>query len=126
MPRLKYHNPSVVMTMNRSIEPSEQPSLTVYFSNPSSSSASPEAASKPTGKSRIIDLRHKTDSQILTEFVQLTGATVLEPTAEDVELAQQLTEAKDKSETDRKRMLEVTRVRKREEEILRQARGEIE
>ena len=62
----------------------------------------------------------------MTEFVQLTGATVLEPTAEDVELAQQLTEAKDKSETDRKRMLEVTRVRKREEEILRQARGEIE
>jgi len=71
-------------------------------------------------------MKHRHDSEILEQLLRLTKAKVVRPTAEEQREIQEMEEQNAKSERDAAMMAEVNAKRKKEEEILEQARGEVE
>merc|ERR1711964_827654 len=116
LPRLKYHNPAVPMTVNRTKDQSGPALLTIHFTSPSAAedikteisstttkqtSSAPVAATKagpPTERTEVINMKHRPESEILDQNAR--------------------------SERDSIMMAEVNAKRKREEAILIQARGD--
>ncbi|KAF2724028.1 hypothetical protein K431DRAFT_241630 [Polychaeton citri CBS 116435] len=140
--RLKYHNPAVSMTVARHQQPEGPATLSVHYASPDAAQTSSSATSSPastastaagstpssanpTEKVETIDMKFKPNSEILTELVRLTKAYPVEPTPEDREQIQALEEQKKRSERDSKLSQEVRARKKREQEMLEQARGEI-
>lgn len=70
-------------------------------------------------------MKHKSESEILRQLYEVTGAKEVEPTDVEQEELRQLTERKERSRRDSERMFEVNRQRKREAEMLAAARGEV-
>jgi len=144
LPRLKYHNPAVSMTVNRTDNQTGPALMTVYFTSPGSAaiikpelysttekqtSGRPVPESKagpPTEKAEVINMKHRLDSEILEQLLKLTKAKVVRPTPEEQRQMQEMEEQNAKSERDAAMMAEVNAKRKREAEILTQARGEVE
>ncbi|KAF2808936.1 uncharacterized protein BDZ99DRAFT_42610 [Mytilinidion resinicola] len=126
LPRLKYRNPAIPMTVSRH-DTAEGPSvMTVTFTTPtpaagSSTDATPvELEARPPLK---IDMRNRVESEILQELIKATGGTEVAPTEVELEEKRELEEEAEKSARDRERSLAVRRERKREEEMLKAARG---
>jgi large subunit ribosomal protein MRP49 len=71
-------------------------------------------------------MKHRHDSEILEQLLKLTKAKVVRPTAEEQREMQEMEEQNARSERDAAMMAEVNAKRKREEEILEQARCEVE
>jgi large subunit ribosomal protein MRP49 len=101
-----------------------------------SATASPAAVNSTTASStpsdhdtvervETIDMKHKTESQILDELIRLTGAYTIEPTAAEKEELRSLEEQRIRSELDSKAAAERRAAAKREKELLEQAKGEI-
>lgn len=142
MVRLKYHNPAVPMTIDRTAAQTEQAILSVHFTNPSAAQTSSSATSSPaardsttkgstpsdadpTDRVETINMTHSSNSQILEALVQLTKAYPIEPTAQETEELAQLEEQRVRSAAASKLSLEVRARQKRENELLEQARGEL-
>ncbi|KAF2236664.1 hypothetical protein EV356DRAFT_64283 [Viridothelium virens] len=140
LPRLKYHNPAVSMTVDRTIDQSAPATLTLFYA-PKPSSGSPTASPAPTNsttstsvspdhdpfeRTDSIDMKHRTDTQILQELVKVTKAIEISPTPEDEAMIAELEDQRNRSEKDRQLMASVMRDRKAEEARLMQARGEVE
>ena len=143
--RMKYHNPAVPMTVDQLKEqtPDTEATMSVHFTSQSpehmtsdSATASPAPAESTTTTStpsdhdpvervETIDMKHKTESQILDELIRLTGAYTIEPTEAEKEELRLLAEQKVRSERDAKAALERRAAAKREKELLEQARGEL-
>jgi len=144
LPRLKYHNPAVPMTVNRTNNQEGPALMTIYFTTPeaaentmteissttqSHTSTAPVAASQPgplTERTEVINMKHRLDSEILDQLMSLTKARAVRATAEELRQIQEMEEQNARSERDALKMAEVNEKRKREEAILTQARGEIE
>ena len=74
----------------------------------------------PTERVETIDMKHRTNSEILSELVRVTGAYPIEPTAEEREEMRMLEEQRDAKES-----AEVRARARRERELLEQARGDL-
>nr|POE65947.1 54s ribosomal protein mrp49, mitochondrial [Quercus suber] len=140
--RLKYHNPAISMTVDRSCPNEESPILSIHYApqgNPSDStsptsspaatesSTSSTAPSKhtPTNAVRTIDMRMRTDSEILDELVKITQAKPVLLSEEDRETSRWLEEQRQESASHRKGSLRVKAKVQREKELLRQAQGDM-
>lgn len=71
-------------------------------------------------------MKHRLDSEILDQLLKLTKAKVVRPTAEEQRQMQEIEEQNAKSERDAAMMAEVNARMKMEEDMLTQARGEVE
>jgi len=71
-------------------------------------------------------MKHRLDSEILDQLLKLTKAKVVRPTAEEQRQMQEIEEQNAKSERDAAMMAEVNARKKMEEDMLTQARGEVE
>lgn len=143
LPRLKYHNPAVPMTINRTDDQEGPALMTIHFTTaseaantkpPISTTASQELSVAPVAPptreaqtERIvqINMKHRHESEILSALMAATKAKALEPTAEEKELMRTLEEARKLSETDSKRSKAVNEKRRAQEAVLAQARGEL-
>lgn len=142
MIRMKYHNPALSISIQRTpIE--EPPVLSIHYapenspqtSNSATSSAAPLDSSTtanrtasdnaPTERVETIDLRNKTNAQIMEELTRLTKAYPVEPSPEDLRLQSTLEESYKKSKADSELSQQVKAQKKREEELLAAARGSL-
>ncbi|KAF2497470.1 hypothetical protein BU16DRAFT_314982 [Lophium mytilinum] len=126
LPRLKYRNPAIPMTVSRHETPTGPSVLTVTFTTPTPAAGSSTDATPVKLEARPplkIDMRNRVESEILNELVKATGGTEVAPTEVELEEKRELEEEAEKSSRDRERSLVVRRERKREEEMLKAARG---
>jgi large subunit ribosomal protein MRP49 len=131
------------MAVNRTNNQTGPALLTVHFTSESAATIKPEISSTTdkqtctgpvpeskagpsTERTEVINMKHRLDSEILDQLLKLTKAKVVRPTAEEQRQMQEMEEQNTKSEKDAAMMAEVNAKRKREEEILTQARGEVE
>ncbi|TKA32952.1 hypothetical protein B0A50_01178 [Salinomyces thailandicus] len=141
--RLKYHNPAVPMTIDRTAESTDAAIMSIHFAPSESSPQTSDSATSspapvqsttgsttpsahaPTERVQTIDMKHRTDSEILQEVIRLTKAFPVEPTPEEQEEMRLLEEQRVRSTRDSKLSQEVRARQKREQELLEQARGDL-
>ncbi|KAJ5038110.1 uncharacterized protein L3040_006979 [Drepanopeziza brunnea f. sp. 'multigermtubi'] len=141
LPRLKYHNPAVPMTVNRTDDQSGPAIMTIHFTSPeaaahikteissttdaqTSSGPVPESkAGPPTERTETINMKHRPESEILDQLLALTRARVVKATAEESRQIQEIEEQRVRSEKDAILSAEVLAKKRREEAILAAARG---
>lgn len=136
LPRLKYHNPSIPMIVNRHDQMQNPPLMTIYLRN--SGSATPEPLSQtPSSRTNIskaqppasdertiqIDMKDKRSAQILEFFMAETGAVPLQPTPEEIAEMRQLETMQKQGTADRERVGRIRAEKKREEEMLKRAKA---
>lgn len=138
LPRLKYHNPSIPMIVNRHNVNSRSPIMTIYFRKPDASSSETfTSASQPTSSVRdlspaqpptdfertvTIEMKDKHSSHILDYFIAETRATPVQPTAEDIAEMKYLDATKKQGVLDRERMKRDRMELKKEQDMLKRAR----
>ncbi|KAE8452827.1 hypothetical protein EG329_013099 [Mollisiaceae sp. DMI_Dod_QoI] len=144
LPRLKYHNPAVPMTVNRTNDQLGPAIITVHFTSTAAAestkpeisstttkqtSTGPVPASKSgpiTERTETINMKDRQVSEILDQLLKLTKAKVVTPTPEETRELRDIEEQNAKSARDAAMMQAENAKRKREEEILRQARGSVD
>ena len=137
LPRLKYHNPGVSMTVDRSEQQAGDSLMTIFYVTPKPSSQ-PDASQAPsptssttdsntpntTAFSRVetIDMKEIRSELILERFMKLTQPTPVLATEVEKQELRDLEEEREKAEVDRNR--EATRMAKirRDKELLQIAR----
>ena len=138
LPRLKYHNPAVSMTVERSTEQSGPSALTIFYATQakiSSLTASPApslttsgdsttSSHTPFDKTETIDMKGKHEREILGSLLKLTQAKKVEATEEEAAELARLEEQQRRSGVDRERTARVIELEKREKMLLEQARGD--
>ncbi|KAJ8062642.1 hypothetical protein OCU04_009164 [Sclerotinia nivalis] len=138
LPRLKYHNPAVPMTVNRTKDTSAPATLTIHFTNPdlaasspppinstASNPATPSASGALTTYTKTIDCKHRDDNAILYDLMELTKAKKVLPTEAEKQMMKDLAAMKLKSEQDSILSAAVNEKIRAEKAILDQARGEV-
>ncbi|KAL6808973.1 mitochondrial ribosomal protein L51 [Trichoderma sp. SZMC 28013] len=140
LPRLKYHNPSIPMIVNRHDQNQLPPTMTIYLRKPGSSApasssepiAQPSSsrtnlskAQPPTADERVvhIDMANKHSSHILEFFMAETRAVPLQPTNEEIAEMQALETLRKNAEVDRERVRLLRLEKKKEEDMLKRARA---
>jgi large subunit ribosomal protein MRP49 len=131
------------MTINRTTDQKGPATMTIYFADPITAEKTPPAVSStttsqissapvakstpmaPTERTATINMKHRHESQILSQLLAITKAVPVEPTKEELEQIQELEEQQRLSEQDSKRSQAVNAKRKRTEAMLAQARGEM-
>ncbi|MCJ1353109.1 MAG: hypothetical protein MMC33_003094 [Icmadophila ericetorum] len=141
LPRLKYHNPAVSMTINRTTDQSGPATLSIFFAPPLTDSNSPTASPAPTQSAsthhttsnhepfervEAIDIKNLPESEILRRLMSATKAMGVEPSVEERAEMERLAEERKRSEIDRERMELENLKRKREKALLDMARGGME
>lgn len=147
LPRIKYRNPSVPIQISRHTDADGPSVLHIYTAsktqpapgttnaptNQQSNAAPPSGTPNPrntlvpdTSKpTYTIDIRDQMESEILEALVARTGAQAIEPTEQELAEMQEIAEAKERSEADRVQVREYVMKQRREEEMLKLARGEV-
>ncbi|KAI6790651.1 hypothetical protein KC363_g7528 [Hortaea werneckii] len=140
--RMKYHNPAVPMTIDRTANSTDDATMSIHFASadaPKSSNSATAAPAPvdsttssttpsdhaPTDRVQTIDMKHRTNLEILQDVIRLTKAFPVEPTPEEQEEMQLLEEQRVRSLRDSKLSQEVRARQKREQELLQQARGDV-
>jgi large subunit ribosomal protein MRP49 len=140
--RLKFHNPAVPMSIDRTALQTDPALLSVHYTNPDAVQSSSSATSAPaardsttknttpsdaasTERVETINVTHSNNTEILEAFVRLTKAYPIEPTAEEKEELASLEEQRIRSAAASKLSAEVRARQKREKELLEQARGDM-
>ncbi|KAJ5777741.1 hypothetical protein N7520_000987 [Penicillium odoratum] len=136
LPRLKYHNPGVPMTVQQTDEQEGPAALTIYFNERLSSTATGIAgkqitdkhAPKPEAgeKSIVVDLKNLDPKEIWTRVQASTGAEDVPASEADVAEAKRLAAITEKAVGDRKRIQAMRQAKKDQERMLAEARGEVE
>lgn len=134
LPRLKYHNPAIPVTVKQTEEQEGPAALTIFFSGaPQStqhhdSSTNDKYAPAPTGneKTIVIDTKGKDYQQIWQKVQEATGAQEITPAAEDIQQLAEFKQMAIKSEKDRARVAGMIQAKKDQERMLQEARGEVE
>ncbi|KAL1605320.1 hypothetical protein SLS60_004868 [Paraconiothyrium brasiliense] len=139
LPRIKYRNPTVPISVIRHDDPTGPAYLHIYTSpkssasqtmnTPSTGNAPPEPnnsstpdTSKPT---HTVDIKTLHESEILEALVEKTGAVLVQTPPEEAQEMSEIEEFKERSEKDRVEVREKLMKVRREEELLRLARGEV-
>jgi large subunit ribosomal protein MRP49 len=130
LPRIKYRNPSIPIEISRHSDPLGPATLKIYTSAqkaaPSSSSnATSTESPAPTTPDHSVDIRMIHESEILAQLVSRTGAEELKATEEEEAELRDIEEFKARSEKDRVDVREKLVKERREQELLRLARGEV-
>lgn len=140
LPRIKYRNPSVPIEIKRHSNPKGPALLNIYTATHSSkpvSQSSPDTPPSGTPNPRetlvpdtatpahSVDIRMMPESEILAQLTSRTGATELKPTEQEEQELQEIKEFKIRSEQDRVDVREKLLKERREQELLKLARGEI-
>ncbi|CAF9929714.1 MAG: hypothetical protein GOMPHAMPRED_005459 [Gomphillus americanus] len=107
LPRLKYHNPMVSMTVQRTTDQDSKPVMTIYFDG---------------ATTKTIDMRMKTDTDILQEFMESTNATEVTPSPEEALELEEVKEQAVKSEEDRRRNKAELLAEREEKRLMERAR----
>ncbi|KAK0781443.1 hypothetical protein LTR91_007517 [Friedmanniomyces endolithicus] len=135
--RLKYHNPAISMTTDRTARAEDPAVLSVHFTSPTPTQSPDEttsgpafadstpAAAQPTERVSTIDMKHRTNAEILDELVRMTKAQAVEATEAEREELRSLEEQRVKGAKDSAKSLEVRARVAREKQLLEQARGEL-
>ena len=126
LPRLKYHNPAVSMTVKRGADQEGPATLSVHFA---SSSTTPAASSKTlpdynaSQRVETIDMKHKSESEILSRLLELTKAMPYEATPDELAELRDVEDYNRKSTRDRAAQSKLNQIKKQEQALLDQARG---
>ena len=137
LPRLKYHNPAVSMTINRTTDQAGLSTMTIFFAPPpdpisttrspiptsSTSTSTTISGQAPFDRTESIDMKYKNESDILARLMSLTTATPVVATPEEEAELQGLEEQRKRGLQDAERMAEVNERRRREKSLLQAARG---
>ncbi|EWZ01867.1 hypothetical protein FOQG_02670 [Fusarium oxysporum f. sp. raphani 54005] len=138
LPRLKYHNPSVPMIVNRHSRNNKKPTLSIYLRKPDASTPAPATRSQPSSsrnnmskatppdadeKIITVDMTEKHSSHILEYVLAETRAVPIKPTKEEIRELQELDAMARQAEVDRARMRSLREEKKREEDMLKRARA---
>jgi large subunit ribosomal protein MRP49 len=140
--RLKFHNPAIPMSIDRTALQTDPALLSVHYTNPDAVQSSSSVTSAPasrdsttknttpseaasTERVETINMTHSNNTEILEAFVRLTKAYPIEPTAEEKEELASLEEQRIRSAAASKLSAEVRARQKREKELLEQARGDM-
>ncbi|KAH8435385.1 mitochondrial 54S ribosomal protein mL61 [Aspergillus melleus] len=135
LPRLKYHNPAIPMTVRRTDEQDGPAALTIYFAEQASNAASLAAsqindkhapAPSETEKSAILDVKNLDYQQIWKKVQMMTGAQEIAATAEEEAEVRKFEQWRQQSDKDRVRMAGLRQAKKDQERMLQEARGEVE
>jgi len=143
LPRLKYHNPAVPMTINRTSDQKGPALMTIHFTDPTSAvntgpaiSSTTDAqssgalvaastAATPTERTETFDMKHRHESEILSHLLSIIKAVPLQPSTEELQQISDLEEQRKQSEIDAQRSQKVNEKRRRRDAMLAQARGEV-
>lgn len=129
------------MTVDRSVKTEDQATLTVFFapedaprtsgtqtggpSATTSTSGDKEASEQaPAARTKSVSVSNKVAEEILKELINITNAEVIGPTPEDLKLEVDLAEFRERQQEDRARSLALNAEKKRQEELLAEARGQ--
>lgn len=131
LPRLKYHNPAVSMTVKRTAEQEGPATLFVHFASPSISSfptapaASPTTLSNPSSSKQVetIDMKHKSESEILSRLLEMTKAMPYEATPDELAELRDVEDYNRKTAKDRAAQSRLNQIKRQEQALLDQARG---
>ena len=135
LPRLKYHNPAVSMTVVRSQTEAGLATLTIFFddhpagmssttASMTTTAASAEAlAASSSGRKEVIDMQHKHESEILKQVMELTQATQVRATPEEEAEMQESGEQRKRSAQDVLRNAKLNEQKRQEKALLEQARN---
>ncbi|KAL5412465.1 hypothetical protein PMIN03_004237 [Paraphaeosphaeria minitans] len=132
LPRIKYRNPTLPISVIRHADPAGPAYLSIYTSTPTPQTSTTPPPSTTTTTEAVndtpthtIEIKDLHESEILEALVEKTGALVLRtPPEEAVEMAE-IEEFKERAEVDRVEVREKLMKVRREEELLKLARGEI-
>ena len=125
LPRLKYHNPAVSMTVERNTNQSGPATMTVFFTpetEPSTNNADSVDRSLINERLQTIDMKFRDESEILAELLKITQGQAVQVTEEDELQLQESNQLQSKTEQDRTRSRLVVEARMREKRLLEQAR----
>ncbi|KAJ5898830.1 hypothetical protein N7495_003574 [Penicillium taxi] len=136
LPRLKYHNPAVKMTVKQ-IDDQEGPSaLTIYFAERLSSTATAISgkqvidkfapAAEDNEKSIVVDLKNLGYQEIWSRVQASTGAEEVKPTEADESDLVRLSKITEQAVGDRERIQAKRQAKKDQERMLAEARGEVD
>lgn len=139
LPRLKYHNPSIPMTVKQTEEQEGPAALTIYFAEKLSNAASVSnnsnksavddkyaPAAGETEKKAVVDVRDLDFKKIWDKVRVMTGAKEVEASNAEEEEVKKLERMRVQSEKDRERNLSIRQAKKDQERMLQEARGEVE
>lgn len=141
--RLKYHNPAVPMTIDRTALDTDPATMSIHFapsaarqtsdsatSSPaptdSTTSSTPPSDHDPTERVETIEMKGRTSAEILEDFTQMTRAFPVEATPEEREELRLLEEQRVKSLRDSQLSKEVKERKAREDALLKQAVGDVQ
>ena len=131
LPRLKYHNPAVSMTVKRTADQEGPATLLIHFASPtiSSSPIAPAASTKtlsdhsPSKKVETIDMKHKSESEILSRLLEMTKAMPYEATPDELAELRDVEDYNRKTAMDRAAQSRLNQIKRQEQALLDQARG---
>ncbi|CEO59891.1 hypothetical protein PMG11_04541 [Penicillium brasilianum] len=137
LPRLKYHNPGVRMTVQQTDDQNAPPALTIYFAERLSSTASAIVGAKKIAdkhapapesgeKAAVVDLKDLSYKEIWSRVQASTGAEEVPASAEDEAERKRLEAITAKAGKDRERIRGMRQAKKDQERMLAEARGEVE
>lgn len=120
------------MTVERTINQEGPALMTVYFNDDAqsqvqsvsiTSSQTDTALSNQQQRVATINMKHRHESEILSQLLALTGAAPVEPTPEEIEQLRVLAEQRELSERDSTKHRIYNEEKKREQAIINQARA---
>ncbi|MCJ1476561.1 hypothetical protein MMC13_005227 [Lambiella insularis] len=124
LPRLKYHNPAVSMTVNRTTDQAGPATMTIFFAttpNTSAAAASPSSSSV-NERVEVIDMKNRPELETLQNLLEITKAVKVKPTEEEELELRQMQEEDVKSEQDREKSRVFREKFKAEQALLAQAK----
>lgn len=142
--RLKYHNPAVPMTVEQIRQTqtaSTEATLSIHFapsadspqtSDSVTSSPAPRSSTTtgthpsshdPTDRVETINMKERTNAEILQDFIRITRAHPVEPTQEDLEEMRELEEQKERNTRENKIHVQHRERRQKEKEIFESSRN---
>ncbi|OJZ81213.1 hypothetical protein ASPFODRAFT_386135 [Aspergillus luchuensis CBS 106.47] len=136
LPRLKYHNPAIPMTVRQTEEQEGPAALTIYFAERASNAASLLSAKDVTDKhapapgeaeqTAVLDVKNLDYKDIWAKVKNMTGAQEIQPTPEQESELQKLEQMRQQSDKDRARIAAIRQAKADQERMLQEARGEVE
>jgi len=141
LPRLKYWNPAVSMTVTRTQDQEGPALMTVHFTTPEeaattdpeiSSSADKVESTAPvaegkagpiTDRVETLNMKHRVESEILNELLKLTNAKVVKPKPEELREIAELERLDAEAERDQAEQEKIYARQRRERAMLKAAQA---
>lgn len=124
LPRIKYHNPAIPITVTRLKDQKSHATLTLSFGGFTASSLTRDQNQPGIDRKEVIDVTNLHDSEILARLTKLTNATLVVPTVEEEEQLQKLEVENSKRMQDALVNTEYLERKRREKVFLNQIKGD--